>query len=171
MDPKEVRHWHLLALLAAKRGEWKKAQGVLQAALEIVEDTELRFRSEELTTNGVVSRDFGIENGDRTPTASTPHPEDYEANGLAEGHGRSPSVLIDPASQSLPPAESLLKPVPDHPPPTHRQLFEHILQLRMTEIAITELIEGPESVEACWLEVFEWYSQRRDGVSQQGELT
>ncbi|KAL5522105.1 hypothetical protein ACEPAF_1962 [Sanghuangporus sanghuang] len=167
-EPKDVRFWHLLALLAAKQGEWKKAEGVLQAALEIVEDVEFRSQEEEITRNGVVSRDFAATNGHQTPTSTIPYPEGNGINGSAVRTDSLPGTLIDPDARSLPPAASLLQPIPDHPPPTRRQLFEHVLQLRMTQIAIAELVEGPESVEACWLEVFEWYSQRRDTIPQVG---
>ncbi|KAL5501019.1 hypothetical protein ACEPAH_9406 [Sanghuangporus vaninii] len=167
-EPKDIRYWHLLALLAAKQGEWKKAEGVLQAALEIIEDVGLRSQEEEIARNGVVSRDFAATNGDQTPTSTISYPEGNGINGSAVRLDSLPDTLIDPDARSLPPASSLLQSIPDHPPPTRRQLFEHVLQLRMTQIAIAELVEGPESVEACWLEVFEWYSQRRDTISQVG---
>jgi len=48
----DVRHWHLLALLEAKLGEWKKARGVLEAALDIVDDVEARVHAEEMRDSG-----------------------------------------------------------------------------------------------------------------------
>lgn len=171
-EPKELRYWHLLGLLAAKQGEWKKAKGVLEAAIDISEDIPLQSQTDELLQEGIVSRDFGTSDGDQTPTSPTPHVEGSEANGngVIDSALPLPRTLIEPNASSLPSAEKLLRPIPDHPPATHRELFEHALQLRMTQIAITELVEGPESVEACWLEVFEWYSQRRDIVSHGGKF-
>ncbi|EJD00430.1 uncharacterized protein FOMMEDRAFT_91112 [Fomitiporia mediterranea MF3/22] len=161
-EPKEIRYWHLLALLSAKQGEWKKAKGVLEAAVEFAEDVETRTNVDELKNNGIVPRDYGSANGGQTPTASDPQIENNERNGFTMPTSALHRSLIDPDAQDLPPATELLRSIPDHPPPTQRDIFEQVLQLRMTQIAITELIEGPESVEACWLEVFEWYSQRRD---------
>jgi len=75
-------------------------------------------------------------------------------------------VLVHPSLTQLPPASDLLKPLADHPPATPREQFDYALQLRMTQLALTELVEGPESVEPYWLEVFDWYSQRREMDSQ-----
>lgn len=165
-EPREVRHWHLLALLEAKLGEWKKAKGVLEAAIEVSEDVELRTHADELREDGIVPRDFGYghEDGDQTPIASAKDAK-KDANGSADP---SPT-LIDSAARCLPPAADLLLRVPDHPRATPRELFDHALQLRMTQIALTERVEGAEGVEACWLEVFEWYSQRRDTFAQARE--
>lgn len=44
MNGKELSCWHLLALLTAKAGEWKKAKGVLKLADGIAEDIEARLR-------------------------------------------------------------------------------------------------------------------------------
>ena len=45
MNGKELRYWHLLALLTAKAGEWKKAKGVLELADGIAEDMEARLHN------------------------------------------------------------------------------------------------------------------------------
>lgn len=169
-EPREVRYWHLLALLEAKIGEWKKAKGVLEAAINVAEDVEIKAEAEELKDDGIAKRDFG-ETAEQAE-AHSPPPESYaptEANGQP-ATPPSPRTLITPADKLLPPAASLLRPIPDHPAPSHRELFEHALQLRMTQIALTELVEGPESVEAYWIDVFEWYSQRRDTNAQTREF-
>jgi len=54
----DVRHWHLLTLLEAKLGEWKKARGVLEASLDIADDVEARVYAEEMRDSGIVTRDY-----------------------------------------------------------------------------------------------------------------
>ncbi|KAI5117629.1 hypothetical protein M0805_001272 [Coniferiporia weirii] len=167
-ESQDVRYWHLLALLLAKLGEWKKAQGVLDVAVAIAEVVEQRVQAEELHEDGIVSRDYADVDGEQAPVSLSTN-----GNGNITGTNRHtesspsfPCTLVYPDAQRLPPATDLLQPIPDHPPATSRELFEYILRLRMTQIALTELVEGSESVEACWLEVFDWYSQRRDTVAQ-----
>lgn len=160
-EPKELRYWHLLALLAAKQGEWKQARGVLEAAIEMAEVSELQ--NQAIEENGIKVHDFAHENGKTSHMSPDPltttQPED------AAPKAQSSPLLIDPATKSIPQASTLFQPSLDRPLATQREQFEYALQLRMTQIAITELAEGPESVEACWLEVFEWYSQRRDIIT------
>ena len=160
-EPKELRYWHLLALLAAKQGEWKQAKGVLEAAIEMAEVTESQNQTNE--DNSIKVHDYGYSNGEKTPTTASyqAHSQNKDRNSKSCPY----NTLLDPTAKSIPPASILLQPPLDRPPATLREIFEHTLQLRMTQIAITELTEGPESVEACWLEVFDWYSQRRDIVT------
>ena len=58
-------------------------------------------------------------------------------------------------------AAELFQPLPDHPPPSSTERFEHALQLRMTQLALTELMEGPEGTEEKWVEVFQWFAKRK----------
>lgn len=160
-EPNEIRHWHLLALLLAKQGEWKKAKGVIDAAAEIANDVEKRLQSDDLSVNGVFSRDFA-DSGETNSNSRTAENGDADLN-------PTESSLIDRETRTIPLASTLLKPMQDRPAASHRDLFEHTFQLRMTDIIITELTEGPDSVEICWLEVFEWYSQRRDIDATTGE--
>ena len=67
----DVRHWHLLVLLESKLNEWKKARGVLEAALEIADEIETRVHMEELREAGIVVRDYQTPDGDN-PKPSTP---------------------------------------------------------------------------------------------------
>ena len=153
----DVRHWHLLVLLESKLNEWKKARGVLEAALEIADEVETRVHMEELREAGIVVRDY------QTPDGDNPKPSTPRVNGCGDHeHTGSSKSVIEPSGGSIPAAATLLGKIPDHPTPSHRELFEHVLQLRMTQLTLIELVEGPEAVEPYWLDVFEWYSQRRE---------
>lgn len=149
----DVHHWHLLALLEAKLGEWKKARGVLEAALDIADDVEARVYAKEMRDSGIVTRDYltSVSNNGNSTHEATPLSDTAASRTLVESMGHQ-----------LPSAASLLRLLPDQPAPSHRELFEHALQLRMSYLALTEIVEGPEAVEQCWLDVFEWYSQRRE---------
>lgn len=84
------------------------------------------------------------------------------------------STVLDPNVTSLPPASIILTylhPTPtqrteayaltfDQYPPAPSVLFERHLQLRMTQIALTEVMNGPEGAEEGWLEVFAWVAER-----------
>lgn len=166
----DVRHWHLLALLEAKLGEWNKSRALLETAIGIAENVEERVREEEMHEEGLISRDYGRQEGHQEILHASINPSNG-STAMTNGHAKvtdtsSWSTLIDPDARCLPLAADLLQPSPDHPKPSHRDLFEHALQLHMTHLTLTELIEGPESAEACWPEVFEWYSQRRDTTAQ-----
>ncbi|PPR04627.1 hypothetical protein CVT26_015006 [Gymnopilus dilepis] len=93
-------------------------------------------------------------------------------------------VLLQPDATSLPPSSSLRHPSVDilYPssedsdessppllpsltidqyPPSSADLFERHLQLRMTQVALMEVMEGPEGAEVGWLEVFAWVAEKR----------
>lgn len=79
---------------------------------------------------------------------------------LSQSQFLSPSAIT--CTPSLPPASSLLlTPPPARYPPSPYDLFESHLQLRMTQGTVIEIVEGAESVEALWLEVFGWIAEKR----------
>ena len=102
----------------------------------------------------------GIE---KTDFASPAHPEEQSLEEASTVTERAPEreVILDADSHTLPLAAELLQPLPDHPPPSVTERFEHALQLRMTQLALTELIEGPEGTEEKWIEVFHWFAKRK----------
>ncbi len=144
---------------------------MLEAAAEIAESVEEELREEERKTNGIHAKDFA---GSDLGPSSRPHSTVVEhVNGNTSAHGNgdahpSPplSPLIPPAENSLPKAVLLMKPPPDHPPPSQRELFEHALQLRMTELVLAELLAGPDGAELHWPSVFAWFADRRDTSAQ-----
>ncbi|KAF8173314.1 hypothetical protein BJ912DRAFT_1024889 [Pholiota molesta] len=71
-------------------------------------------------------------------------------------------TVLHPSETSLPPASTILTYL--HPTPTQRTeavLFERHLQLRMTQVALMEVMNGAEGAEEGWLEVFAWTAERR----------
>lgn len=132
---------------------------MLEVAAEVAEDVEGNVQAEDLRANGVSVKDFGAVHTESQSTASSPSITSA-VNGRLSGN--LPSTLVPSLENHLPSAATLLHPIPDHPPPSQRELFEHALQLRMTHLALTEYVEGPESAGVRWLEAFEWYADRRD---------
>ena len=161
-DSKEIRYWHLLALLETKIGEWKKAQGVLDAANDMAGSLEAK----EPVDESVNARNFVNGNGDAsrdgTSTPGRSSPNETVPGGNEDDDTVLQEPLLSSTDNDLPSASTLLQAIPDHPPPNEKEQFESALQLRMTQIALVELVDGQETIENSWLSLFEWYAKRRD---------
>ncbi|KAG6845844.1 hypothetical protein H0H87_002535 [Tephrocybe sp. NHM501043] len=184
-DPREIRYWHLLGLLLAAAEKWTAAREILESGAAIGEDEGAEYdmdRNEdnnEGTIEGhnlrvpragpehvhmVLERDF-VETGsaaDESNSASADTPP--LTNGHVNGNGASSLALhriplID--GIRIPSAAAILSPTQDHPPPSKEDLFEHALQLRMTQGVLSEVIDGAEGAEEKWLEVFSWVAAHR----------
>lgn len=152
-DPKEIRYWHLMALLLSAKEQW-------QAARAIVDQAEQIGEPEPEPVDGL------------SPIAEAPTVEDGEVvDGLPASSDSRPSdnkaVFVLGNEGEVPPSDELLKPALDHPPPSQQDLFEHALQLRMTQIALTEYMEGPEGAAEQGVEVFQWVAEKRSGSTEQ----
>jgi len=104
-----------------------------------------------------------------------------QANGVIPLSGklneeRPSSVrLLQPDELYLPPSSSLQHPSESNTPLGHSKpsltidqyphssadLFEQHLQIRMTQVALAEVVEGPEGAEEGWLDVFSWVAEKR----------
>jgi len=170
LEPDNIRSWHLLGLLLAASEDWRGAREVLEAGATVddqawmaeqclspADDTtdSSTIRKETEYATGITKIDFA---SPAFPEQQSPSSE--EASTITE---RAPEreTILDPHSHTLPPAAELLQPLPDHPPPSATERFEHALQLRLTQLALTELIEGPEGTEEKWIEVFQWFAKRK----------
>jgi len=150
-DSREIQHWHLLGLLLIATDDWKKAKAVLEYGAEVSEE---RAGDEGLpqTPNGDApgTPNGKIEGLPPTDVPSTPTSE-------------SPPTLLSWDATGIPAAASLLKPLPDHPLPSRREFFDQALQVRMTQLALTEQTEGSEGAIEKWLEVFSWVAAQKEG--------
>ncbi|KAG1743800.1 hypothetical protein EDB19DRAFT_1697006 [Suillus lakei] len=184
-EAEEIRHWHLLGLLLSANGEWEKAVGILEVGADLDESNQdaespARLNPENTTddivekapmADGIQAKDFEFDhqhaqvNGhSKLPAAHLP-PND--ADGLTSEHKR----LLDPQATAIPSSATLLRPLPDHPFPSPRDAFEYALQLRMTQMALAEHIEGPEGAEVRWVNVFAWVAERKGSPSTSGSMT
>ncbi|KAG6372063.1 hypothetical protein JVT61DRAFT_8771 [Boletus reticuloceps] len=168
--PNEIRHWHLLGLLLTTQEEWTKAQEVLEIGASITEslsepdeppsDTEASPDQTEKSgrSEGVAARDL------ETEKCAEVRSHD-KIGGVANGvHVHE--MILDPDATTIPPSDTLLYALPDHPDPTSQDAFEYALQLRLTQMALAEHVEGPEGAEAKWVDVFGWIAEQKGTVSE-----
>ncbi len=152
LDSNEPRHWHLLGLLLAATGDWKAAKSVLEIGIGLVE-TDLVEEGDpgDLSAsegNGLNIRDFA-------------HSPSGTVNDHAGPETSSSERILSRHATDIPPSATLLRPIGDRPRPTHQERFEYALQLRMTQLALTEHVDGVENVSEKWLDVFAWFREKR----------
>ncbi|OSC98625.1 hypothetical protein PYCCODRAFT_1396824 [Trametes coccinea BRFM310] len=157
-DPSEVRHWHLLGLLLTATGDWRTAKGVLEIGVGVGEADLANGEEEEEQANGDAFDGVQV----RDYAASGEQSDDDTSSGPPNFMNAAAARVLDPDATELPPSSSLLQPLGDRPPPSRQDAFEHALQLRMTQLTLTEFVEGPEGTGDKWVEVFQWFSERRD---------
>jgi tetratricopeptide (TPR) repeat protein len=175
-DADEIRHWHLLGLLLSANGEWEKAAGVLEVGADLdeskqdAENTADDVVAKAPMADDIQAKDFELDhqhaevNGhSKRPAAHLPN----DADGLTSEHKR----LLDPHATTIPPSATLLRPLPDHPLPSSCDAFYYALQLRMTQMALAEHVEGPEGAEGRWVDVFGWVAERKGSPSTSGSMT
>ncbi|EPQ53258.1 hypothetical protein GLOTRDRAFT_140119 [Gloeophyllum trabeum ATCC 11539] len=174
-EPEEIRYWHLLGLLLVATGDWRGARSVLELGATVGEDPDEAqdaqdaqgAATEELNGQNVRTKDFGVSNGTGTaPGYSVDGGSPDEHGGDSGKASPDPQCgvlvkLLDPDMHRLPPPESLLRPLPDHPVPSRHDTFEYALQLRMTQLALAEMVEGPEGAQTKAPEVFRWFAEKR----------
>ena len=171
-EPSEVRHWHLLGLLLTATGDWRAAQGVFDIGAGVGE-ADLAEEADDTapaTANGVVAHDYASQlqdprvNGNGNAKAHTNGDSVGDSPGDASNSSSPgpPVTLLDRDAQNIPPSATLLRPLDDRPPPSRQEAFEHALQLRMSQLTLTEYVEGPEGAGDRWVEVFQWFSERRE---------
>jgi len=184
-DPKEIRYWHLLGLLLAATEQWKAAEEILEQGAAIGEASATDGEFETVNDNGSTetetqtltspmangvsgglhAKDFSSANGNAHAVDRVSH-EGSEAPGLESSP--SPQYLLE-RDAALPPSSDLLRQTPDHPPPSRQEMFEYALQLRMTQVALTECVEGAEGAGDKWVTTFSWVHAKRDTGAEQCE--
>jgi hypothetical protein len=167
LNPKEIRAWHLLGLLLTAKEDWQGAQTVLELGVESAEDEgydTMTAHDEGATTrnespaNGILSHDYaeGSPSPNRVNGSHTPDP-------------RSPSpkvnrdivpTLLPPSTTHLLPSSTLLLPIPDIHQPPIAERFDQSIQIRLTQLAITELVEGTDSANLKWPSLFTFFSEK-----------
>ncbi|KAI0755686.1 hypothetical protein C8Q74DRAFT_319092 [Fomes fomentarius] len=160
----EARHWHLLGLLLTASGDWSAAKEVLEMGASV---SEADLAEDEPEIDGLPGNDSALEEVRVHDFAVPPSPQTngHAINGDAEDassqHRSGPARLLETHAVELPPSSELLQPFGDRPAPNRPEAFEHALQLRMTQLTLSEHVEGPEGTCDKWVEVFQWFSERR----------
>lgn len=167
-DSNEIRHWHLLGLLLAAIGDWKSSKSVLELGIGIAEAADLTEDEAQnnshadgnASSTGLTIRDF---------VQSVHDAEEQQANGAdatTNGHvhavnGIIRESIVPQGTKNIPPSATLLQSLGDRPVSNRQERFEYALQARMTQLALTEFVEGAEAVGDRWLEVFHWFREKR----------
>ncbi|OCH91549.1 hypothetical protein OBBRIDRAFT_752951 [Obba rivulosa] len=171
-EPHEIRYWHLLGLLLSAAEDWTAARGVFEIGAEVGETDAAESNGDALndapstSADGIQARDYAVQdlatpNGNGNPVTNG-HTHSPDPRPATPRHDESPLTVLGNADSQLPPSSSLLRPLPDRPSPSHQEIFEHALQLRMTQLTLVEHMEGPEGAGDRWVEVFQWFSERRE---------
>lgn len=166
----DIRYWHLLGLLLTANGKWKEAKGILEIGAGIGE-------KEDDSENGHDDEDEYARMADANRDPPVADLESGDANGHIEppevDHSQAQSnSLLERGCSVIPPSATLLQVfLPDCPGPSSHDAFERALQLRMTQLALTECVEGAEGAGLKWLEVFGWVAERKGLVSEQRKLS
>ncbi|KAI9464782.1 hypothetical protein F5148DRAFT_1276411 [Russula earlei] len=174
LESDNIRYWHLLGLLLAASEDWRGAREVLEAgcrtsvAGENLDSSTLGKESKETDSSACVTV---TDSSSLTQPELLPSPRSEVASSTVTQKPIEREVVLDAHSRTLPPAGELLQPLPDHPNPSVTERFEHALQLRMTQLALTELMEGPEGTEEKWIEVFQWFAKRKGPERDQSQRT
>jgi hypothetical protein len=171
LDPDNIRYWHLLGLLLAASEDWRGAREVLEAGATLDDQAWVAEQTSSPANDLPDSSTIGRETSSTATgyASSTPSPASEEASTVTE-RPIEKEIILDAHQHTLPLAAGLLQPLPDHPPPSVTERFEHALQLRMTQLALTELMEGPEGTEDKWIEVFQWFAKRKGPEYQSREI-
>ncbi|KAF6752725.1 hypothetical protein DFP72DRAFT_1133180 [Ephemerocybe angulata] len=96
----------------------------------------------------------------RTFTSETITPRTALADHIDHIGALNASVVPRDAT-FVPPSGDLLRNILDEVTPSKQELFEWGLELRMTQMALVEVRQGPEGAEEGWLEVFSWVAEKK----------
>ena len=168
--PNEIRHWHLLGLLLTAQGEWTKAQEVLEFGTTINEspseadETPSDTEASPERTKSAASESMATSKLETEKGGSEEH--SHDENGGVGNEVLVHEMILDPDAVTIPNSTTLLRRLPDYPVPTPQDAFDYALQLRLTQMALTEHVEGPEGAETKWLDIFRWIAQRKGTVSE-----
>lgn len=172
-DSNEIRHWHLLGLLLAATGDWEASKSVLEIGISIA---EADLTEDEPTSNGAHEGNGSINVLTIRDFAQVVEHQDTNANGTAvNGHtgltnGVPHETILPPAAKEIPPSSTFLQSLADRPLSNRQERFEYALQARMTQLALTEFVEGAEAVGDKWLEVFHWFREKRPAALDDREF-
>ena len=181
LEQDNICYWHLLGLLLAASEDWRGAREVLEAGASLDDEAWMAeltsYLPNDIPDSNTIGRRETSSTAGVTVTsyASSTHPElpspaSEEASTVTERPIERQIILDTYRYNTPPPAAELLQPLPDHLPPSITERFEHALQLRMTQLSLTELMEGPEGTEEKWVEVFQWFAKRRGPEYQSREI-
>lgn len=160
-DPKEIRYWHLLGLLLTAQERWKEAAEILERGAELDKEVSGELEDEddeEGGTDSEVEAGFPIAANKYAPEATVSPRLVKDKSFLAYRM----AYALGEMETTIPPASGLIRSVLEKNPPSKRDVYEYSLQLRMTQVALNEAVNGPEGAEEKWVEVFSWIAGKKE---------
>lgn len=129
----------------------------------------------DFAKNGIKANGVGKEDSTDAVTVRPPRLKRASLGTLATGNvsvtngSPKPShCVLEPGAADLPAAETLLKSLEigfEGYPPSRSDIFEWHLQLRMTQVALTEVVEGADGAEGGWLDIFSWVAEKKGSIA------
>ncbi|KAI0300126.1 hypothetical protein B0F90DRAFT_1848180 [Multifurca ochricompacta] len=163
LEPDNIRYLHLLGLLLSAAEDWRGAREVLEVGATLDEQTWMAEQTPlevgDIPGDSITIGRQTSSTADNTAASTSSRLQSGSSYEATAAHEQI--TILDGRSNILPSAAELLQPLPDHPNPSATERFEHALQLRMTQLALAEFIEGPEGTEEKWIDVFQWFAKRR----------
>ncbi|KAF8603292.1 hypothetical protein BDV93DRAFT_493559 [Ceratobasidium sp. AG-I] len=175
--PRDVRGWHLLGLLLTAMEDWAGAKAVIELGIANAEEVLDESREDTVQQgarggsmggtggDGLVVRDYGV--GDVRSSSPTGLPSD-EATPLHHAPPIVPSSGILPHSRSLHMVSSRVDPDSS---PSRLRAFAAATQIRLTQMAIVEKIEGADGAAGMWPGVFAWYAANAPSAGALGAIS
>lgn len=178
-DASEVRYWHLLGLLLSATEKWKQAAAVLEHGADLddaspdeAEQDDAKTIHAALDEEPSPAQSFLASTAESSQTTPKAQANGVATHYLENGNGNpaeelseilSPSLsyVLEESATEIPPASTLLRPTLSNRHLAKHEAFEVSLQLRMTQAALTEVMEGPEGAELKWVEVFAWIADKK----------
>jgi tetratricopeptide (TPR) repeat protein len=155
LESNEIRYWHLLGLALSATGEFKQALEIFGIGEAVEPDEDSVDPSVDLPpteTDTSTSSAASVPSG----TAFT----DTNSAGMRSESPQGLQTLLPLSASKAPAATTMLLTTPDHPPSSKEDIFEYGLQLRITILAVVELIDGAETASGRWVDVFAWFAER-----------
>lgn len=165
LDPGNVYGWHLLTLLLTAKGQWEDAARVAEIGLESWDDEGEDVAIDGRDVDGeasIIKKDFASAATTTSTSASSRPAPQHLRRATSTAFAATASQPVQSfltADHQLPSASLLLISTP-RLQPTKAERLEAVLQLRMTQTAILERLEGPEAALALQQELFAFFSAR-----------
>ncbi|KAF8632468.1 hypothetical protein AX15_001868 [Amanita polypyramis BW_CC] len=164
-DSSDVRYWHLLGILLTAAEQWEAAAEMLErgASLDEMDGSEPVGGVAGVDQNGEQNSHLGpptwTKDDASSSVTSTAKPDDATATPTQQD--KDETYVLERNAQQMPPSSDLLGSIIDQCWPLASEVFENTLQLRLTQVAMVEAVEGAEGAEEKWVEVFGWISAKK----------
>ena len=158
LAPKDLRAWHLLALLLTAEEEWDNACQIIEHSISKTEESSEAGPSMIGTGNGYAMGSMADSEGDHADSATPPASTSPEIPTAVSASSDMNFPVIEGRSEKISSPVTLQYGLPSIPFVSKFEKFESSIQLLLTQLAIIERVEGAESANEKWPDVFKFFS-------------